>query len=46
MTYEEIAIELGISVSEVRKIEAQALKKLKMPTEINKKFYRYLRGML
>jgi len=46
MSYEDIAEVLNISVKEVRKIEAQALKKLKMPTEKNKKFYRYLRGLL
>jgi len=44
MSYDEIATVLGISKAEVRRIEYQALKKLKQPTETNKKVSRYFFG--
>jgi DNA-directed RNA polymerase sigma subunit (sigma70/sigma32) len=44
MSYDEIAAILGISKSEVRRIEYQALRKLKIPTELNKKLKSYAEG--
>jgi DNA-directed RNA polymerase sigma subunit (sigma70/sigma32) len=44
MTYDEISAILGISKAEVRKIEDQALKKLKLPTEKNKELKKYFFG--
>ncbi len=38
MSYEEIAKKLNISVAEVRKIEKRALRKLRVPSDKNKKF--------
>jgi DNA-directed RNA polymerase sigma subunit (sigma70/sigma32) len=43
MSYEEIAKVLGISKNKVKVIEARALKKLKVPTEKNKRFWEYLK---
>jgi len=42
MTYDEIAEILGISKAQVRKIERNALRKLQVPTEKNKKFSKYV----
>jgi len=41
MSYEEIALELGITVKEVRAAEASALKKLRHP-RVGQKLKRYL----
>jgi DNA-directed RNA polymerase sigma subunit (sigma70/sigma32) len=43
MSYEEIAKVLGISKNKVKNIEERALKKLKVPTEKNKRFWEYLK---
>jgi len=44
MSYGEIAEILGISKSEVRKIENEALRKLQIPNEKNKKLRVYYVG--
>jgi len=41
MSYEEISQVLGISVGEVKAIEIQAMKKLRMPSVVNKSLHRY-----
>jgi DNA-directed RNA polymerase sigma subunit (sigma70/sigma32) len=41
MSYDMIAKVLNISVQEVKNIEARALKKLKIPTDKNKKLHQY-----
>ena len=42
MSYHMIAKVMGLSVQEVKNIEASALKKLKIPNEKNKKLHNYL----
>ena len=41
LSYQEIAVILGITAGEVKKIETAALKKLKRPGGINKVLYDY-----
>jgi len=41
MSYEEIAVVLGISVGEVKTIEIQAMKKLRRPSALNKTIHGY-----
>jgi len=41
MSYEEIAIVLGITVGEVKTIEHQAMQKLRRPSALNKSLHHY-----
>ena len=42
LSHHQIALLLEIPIGEVKRIEQQALEKLKTPTGINKIFHRYL----
>jgi len=42
MSFEEIAEVLGISKAEVKRIYEQAIRKLQIPNEKNKKFWEYV----
>ena len=42
MSYQQIADIMGTTVTEIKKIEASALQKLRKPTEANKAFRDYL----
>jgi DNA-directed RNA polymerase sigma subunit (sigma70/sigma32) len=44
MEFEEIAKKLGMRKSEVIKIYEQAIRKLKVPNEKNRKFWDYVNG--
>ena len=46
MSYQKIAEIMNITPAMVKNIEKRALKKLKIPTEKNKKFYNYLKTHL
>jgi len=41
LSHREIATILGTSAFEIKLIETQALKKLKMPNDMNKKLHKY-----
>jgi len=41
LSYQEIGVILNLSVDEVKTIEQQALKKLRLPNNLNKKFRNY-----
>lgn len=42
MSFDEIAKQLGISKAEAIRIYESAMRKLKMPSEKNKKFWNYV----